>query len=139
MKILFMCVANSARSQLAEGMAKKMLGDRAKVESAGSSPKSVNPYAKQVLEEVGIDISSHHSKLVDSLSPRFLADLDFVITLCAEEVCPILPSRTAKKIHWPLQDPAGQPGSEEEQLQRFRKTRDEIRDRIATFAKEVGL
>lgn len=139
MKILFMCVANSARSQLAEGLAKKIFGDQAEIESAGSSPKSVNPFAKRVLEEVGIDISKHHSKLIDHLSPKFLVDLDYVITLCAEEVCPIMPSQTAKKLHWPFPDPAGHAGTEEEQLERFRKTRNDIEKAITDFEKTLDL
>lgn len=137
MKILFMCVANSARSQLAEGLAKDIFKGRAEIESAGSVPRSVNPYAIRALREVGIDIQGHWSKTVNELKPGFLADLDYVITLCAEEVCPVLPSRTAKKLHWPLPDPAGHPGSDEEQLARFRETRESLRLRIEAFAKEL--
>lgn len=132
-----MCVANSARSQLAEGLAKKIFGSRAQIESAGSNPKSVNPFAARALKEVGIDITNHHSKSVNDLSPDFKKDLDYVITLCAEEVCPILPSPTATKLHWPFVDPAGHDGSDDQQLQRFRETRDAIEKRIAEFAKSV--
>lgn len=139
MKILFMCVANSARSQLAEGLAKKIFGDTAQIESAGSAPKAVNQFAKRVLQEIGVDISSHHSKLVEHLDPRFLVDLDYVITLCAEEVCPILPSQTAKKLHWPFPDPAGQGGTEEEELNRFRDTRDAIKEAIVDFRDKLDL
>jgi arsenate reductase len=138
MKILFMCVANSARSQLAEGMARHLFGERAEIQSAGSAPSKVNPFAVQALREVEIDISEHYSKSVDDLSPGFIATLDYVITLCAEEVCPILVFQ-AKKIHWPLPDPASCEGSEGEQLERFRMTRDEIKKRLEVFGREMML
>jgi arsenate reductase (thioredoxin) len=132
-KILFMCVANSARSQLAEGLAKQIFGDRAQIESAGSEPKTPNPYAIEALKEIGIDISLNTSKAVADLAPNFVVDLDYVITLCAEEVCPVLPSRTAEKLHWPFPDPAGHSGSHDENLERFRSTREAIRRKIEDF------
>ncbi len=134
MNILFLCVANSARSQLAEGLAKQVLGSSVNVESAGSEPSgSVNPFAIKVMTEIGIDISSHRSKFWDELSPTFLANLDYVITLCAEEVCPTLPGLRAKKLHWPLPDPATkEPLPEQEMLSRFRNTRDAIQHKLAT-------
>jgi arsenate reductase len=138
MNILFMCVANSARSQIAEGLAKLLFGERARVRSAGSVPKTVNPYAIRALSEFGIDISKNYSKTIADLEPGFLASLDTVITLCGEEVCPILVSK-AKKLHWPLPDPAGKPGTEEEQLERFRVTRNEIKRRLEEFGKEHAL
>ncbi len=138
MNILFMCVANSARSQLAEGLARKQFGDRAHVESAGSQPSKLNPFAVKALKEVEVDISRHFSKSVDELAPGFIANLDYVITLCAEEVCPTMVSK-AKKLHWPQPDPAGRGGTDEEQLQRFREARDAIKARLQTFGKEQGL
>lgn len=106
MKILFLCVANSARSQLAEGLAKSLYGTRAEVQSAGSSPSGeVQPWAVRVLAEEGIDISQNTSKSVEELPQSFLEKLDYVITLCAEEVCPALLTN-AKKLHWPIPDPA---------------------------------
>ena len=139
MKILFMCVANSARSQLAEGLAREIFGDVAEIKSAGSEPKTVNPYAVRVLNEVGIDITGHFSESIGEISPRFLVDLDYVITLCAEEVCPILASQTAKKLHWPFPDPATKEQlSEAEMLQRFRTARDSIRTRLEEFRREVS-
>ncbi len=138
MKILFMCVANSARSQLAEGLARHLLGERAEIQSAGSQPSKVNPFAAQALSEVGIDISKHYSKSVDDLSPGFLVAMDYVVTLCAEEVCPVLVSK-AKRLHWPLPDPAGGGGSDEQQLNRFRATRDEIKKRLEIFARELSM
>ncbi|MGZ5280463.1 MAG: arsenate reductase ArsC [Pseudobdellovibrionaceae bacterium] len=137
MKILFMCVANSARSQLAEGLAKHIFGNGAWIESAGSEPKALNPYAVQALKEVGIDISKNYSKSVDRLSKDFLNNLDYIITLCAEEVCPLLPSGTAQRLHWPFPDPAGHPGSNEEQLERFKTSRDAIQLRLEKFKESV--
>ncbi len=138
MKILFMCVANSARSQLAEALAKQIFGDMAEIKSAGSEPKKVNPFAIQVLEEVGIDISRSHSKSVDQISPAFLVDLNYVITLCAEEVCPHVISQTAQKLHWPFPDPATQEiFSQEIMLGRFREARDNIKKRLLKFKEEM--
>ena len=138
MKILFMCVANSARSQLAEGIARHLFGDKVEVKSAGSQPSKVNPFAIQAMSEAGIDISKQYSKSVDDLSSGFFATLDYVITLCAEEVCPVLVSK-AKKLHWPLPDPAGKGGTDEEQSERFRTTRDEIKKRLEAFGYEMKL
>jgi arsenate reductase len=84
--ILFLCVANSARSQMAEGLARKRFGARVAVQSAGSEPSRVNPYAVEVMAEVGVDLGTHHSKSVQSIDP---AGVGTVITLCAEEVCPV--------------------------------------------------
>jgi len=139
MNILFMCVANSARSQIAEGLARKMFGANAQVESAGSQPSKVNPFAVKALKEIGINISSHYSKSYDELKPGFIVQIDYVITLCAEEVCPTMVTPKAKKLHWPLPDPAGKPGTDDEQLGRFRETRDALSARLRSFAEEIGL
>ncbi len=137
MKILFMCVANSARSQLAEGLACQIFPD-ADIQSAGSHPTKLNSYAVQVMKEIGIDISTHYSKSVEDLSSNFLADLDYVITLCAEEICPVLISK-AKKLHWPFPDPASkQILSEEISLKRFREARGSIKKRIQDFQLELN-
>ena len=139
MKILFMCVANSARSQLAEGLAKKIFPE-AEVNSAGSNPGKLNPYAVQAMQELGIDITRHYSKSYDDLSPKFIVDLDYIITLCAEEVCPIVVSQTAKKLHWPFPDPATkEPLPPEEAVQRFRIARDAIKKRLEQFKAEIDL
>jgi protein-tyrosine-phosphatase len=125
--ILFLCVANSARSQLAEGIARHLLPKDVLVQSAGSTPTSVRPEAVQVLDEIGIDISSHHSKLVDDID----ADtVDTVITLCAEEVCPAFLG-SARRLHWGLPDPAAVEGSG--RLDAFRATRDELRRRLGAI------
>lgn len=137
-KILFMCVANSARSQLAEGLARHLLGNQVEVQSAGSQPTKPNPFAIQAMKEIGLDISRHYSKTYDQLPLSFLVDLDYVITLCAEEVCPVIVSK-AKKIHWPFPDPAGHGGTDEQQLQRFRETRDAITAKLRLAVSELEL
>lgn len=135
--ILFLCVANSARSQLAEGLAKHIFGNHAVVESAGSEPSGkVQPWAIKILKEDHIDASKNWSKSTDQLSPSFLKNLDFVITLCAEEVCPTLPSR-AKRLHWPIKDPAGAP--EEDKQLTFRRARDEIKSKLEKFKSDLNL
>ncbi len=132
MKLLFMCVANSARSQIAEGIAKKLfLGSE--IQSAGSHPGKLNPYATLVMKEIGIDISKHFSKSVADLDKDFVKDLDYVITLCAEEVCPVIISK-AQKLHWPFPDPASKEKlSDTELLSRFRSARDAIYEKLKHF------
>ncbi|MGZ3693614.1 MAG: arsenate reductase ArsC [Bdellovibrionota bacterium] len=137
MKVLFMCVANSARSQLAEGLAKSIFPKGTEIESAGSKPGNVNPLAIVVMQEEGIDLFSHHSKSVEDLDPIFVNGLDYVITLCAEEVCPIVNS-PAKKLHWPMPDPAGHKDlTYEERLELFRKTRNAIKAKLIAFKSEI--
>jgi arsenate reductase (thioredoxin) len=130
--ILFLCVANSARSQMAEGLARAMFGDRATIQSAGSQPSRVNPYAIEVMRELGADLAGHSSKSVDTIDP---ATVDTVITLCAEEVCPIFLGNT-RRLHWPIPDPASPDPSlsREELLRRFRTARDAIRTKLEQFA-----
>ena len=127
MKILFLCVANSARGQLAEGLARHLFGGRATVQSAGSQATGVNPHAIAALAEQGIDASNQRSKSVDEID---VSTADVIITLCAEEVCPIVPGRV-ERLHWPLPDPA--PGPADDALARFRATRDEIERRLREF------
>ena len=124
--LLFLCVANSARSQMAEGIARSLAPAGVSVSSAGSAPSRLNPLAVKALDEIGIDIRSQHSKSVDDI-PR--DGVDAVVTLCAEEVCPVFLGR-AMRVHWGLADPAGAGKTEEEQLQRFREVRDELRRRL---------
>lgn len=138
MKILFLCVANSARSQIAEGLARAMLNHQIEVQSAGSQPSGrVQPYAIEVLKEKGIDISQNTSKSVDQIPSEFLSNLDFVITLCAEEICPGNVFPGAKRLHWPIPDPAGV--SEDKRWMAFRSARDEIMLRLEEFGRVHGL
>jgi arsenate reductase len=132
--LLFLCVANSARSQMAEGLARALFGESVRVQSAGSDAAGVNPLAVKALAELGIDISGQTSKKVDTIDP---ATVDTVVTLCAEEVCPVYLAK-ARRLHWPLPDPTAGGGSEEEQLSRFRQTRDEIRRRLENSLGEYG-
>jgi arsenate reductase len=126
--ILFLCVANSARSQMAEGLARNLLGDRVLVQSAGSKPSRVNPYALEVMAELGIDLGSHHSKSVQDVDAK---TVHTVITLCAEEVCPVFLGN-ARRLHWPIPDPASDDPSlsRDELLTRFRTARDTIKGRL---------
>lgn len=126
--ILFLCVANSARSQMAEGLARHLFGDGVRVQSAGSLPSRVNPYAIEVMGEIGIDISEHRSKSADTIDP---ASVDLVITLCAEEVCPVFLAEVPR-LHWPIPDPATDDPSipREDLLARFRSARDAIRSKL---------
>lgn len=132
--ILFLCVANSARSQMAEGLARSLLGDRYRIQSAGSEPATVNPYAIEVMRELDLDLSTHHSKSVDTIDP---STVDVVITLCAEEVCPAFLGK-ARRFHLPIPDPASKDPSlsREELLARFRTARDTLRELLAKFAAE---
>jgi arsenate reductase len=124
--VLFLCVANSARSQMAEGIARSLAPASVKVSSAGSRPSRLNPLAVKALAEIGLDIRAQYSKSVDDVPP---GDVDVVITLCAEEVCPVFLGK-ALRVHWGLPDPAGAGATEEEQLQAFRDVRDELRRRL---------
>ncbi len=133
MTVLFLCVANSARSQMAEALARQMFGGQVTVESAGSMPLRVNPLALAVLAERGIDASAQRSKSVHDID---LSTVNIVVTLCAEEVCPAVPG-CVERIAWPLADPAAGPA--EGALDRFRTARDDIERRLRAFAEERGL
>lgn len=93
--------------------------------------------AIRALDEVGAEIRSLYSKTVEDLPSDFIDQLDYVITLCAEEVCPVIISK-AKKLHWPLPDPAGKDGNDDEQLSRFSATRDEIRKRLEALSNDLS-
>jgi arsenate reductase len=120
---------------MAEGLARRLfLGFR--IQSAGSHPGRVNPLAVEVLAEQGIDASGHASKSVEEIDP---ASVELVITLCAEEVCPLFLGK-AERLHWPLPDPASDdPALTVDDLRaRFRAGRDEIRSRLETLGRERG-
>ncbi|GAB4263753.1 MAG: arsenate reductase ArsC [Deferrisomatales bacterium] len=134
-RVLFLCTGNSCRSQMAEGWLRHLGGERFEVFSAGTEPQGVNPRAVQVMAEAGVDISGHTSDPVQKYLDR---DFDWVITVCggARESCPVFLGRVRGRQHWPVDDPAGAEGSEEEVLAVFRRVRDEIRDRVESFLKE---
>lgn len=135
MKILFLCTGNSCRSQIAEGWARHLKGDVIEPYSAGVWPALVNPKTIEVMAEAGVDISSQTSKHVDELQ---WIDFDYVITLCdnARQQCPVFP-RKAKLIHKGFEDPVAVFGSEEEKLQAYRKTRDDIKEFIQTLPESL--
>jgi len=119
---------------MAEGLARSLFGGRADVKSAGSMPARVHPRAIAALAEVGIDISQQSSKPVAAID---LTQVDTVITLCADEVCPIVPGATFERLHWPLADPAG--AIPTDAAARFRATRDELQRRLEAFGRDRGL
>jgi arsenate reductase len=108
---------------MAEALARRRFGDRIRVQSAGSQPAGVNPMAVRVLEEVGIDMAEQRSKSIDTID---LSTVDTVVTLCREEVCPVVPG--LRSLHWPLADPAA--AGPDEALDAFRRARDEIARRL---------
>ena len=124
-KVLFICTHNSARSQIAEGLMNTFYGDDYIAWSAGTEPGQVNPYAIRVMKEVGIDVTGHHSKGMESFLEQ---DFDYVVTVCdhANEACPFFPGGK-ERIHKGFEDPAAIDGNEELKLAGFRKTRDEIK------------
>jgi len=133
--ILFLCVANSARSQMAEGLARDLFGDALRVQSAGSEPTRVNPYAVEVMREAGIDLAGHASKPVTAIDP---ATVDTVVTLCTDEVCPAFLG-TARRLHWPIPDPVSDDPTltRAELLASFRAARDTIRENLVAHREEL--
>lgn len=126
--LLFICVENRARSQMAEGLARHFLGHQCDVFSAGSRPAArVHPMATAVMAEIGIDISAQKPKPLDQID---LNQVDLIITLCNEEECPFLPPHI-KHMGWSIADPAVAPITDpNDEIKKFRKTRDEIRRRV---------
>jgi arsenate reductase len=125
--ILFLCVNNSARSQMAEGIARSLAPESVNVSSAGSEPTHVRPLAVEALKEVGIDISNQTSKGLDTIDKD---SVEAVITLCSDEICPYFPGKVAQ-MHWPLDDPAV-----EDNLDAYRRTRDELTQRLKRLFQE---
>ena len=134
-KLMFLCTGNSCRSQMAEGFAQELGKGVVEPYSAGLSPQGVNKKAVRVMKETGIDISHQQSKSIDQ---ELLKTMDIIITLCdnAAQSCPWTPP-DIKLIHWPLDDPAKAVGSEEEVMNEFRRVRDEIKERIKSFIKDI--
>jgi arsenate reductase len=135
MNILFLCTGNSCRSQMAEGWARHLGGEALTVQSAGIEAHGKNPRAISVMREAGIDISQQESTRV---TPAMLEQADLVVTVCghADEHCPVLPAGT-RKLHWPLDDPAKAQGSEEQVMQVFRASRDDIRQRVQALLDDL--
>ncbi|MFA6038091.1 MAG: arsenate reductase ArsC [Legionellales bacterium] len=135
MKILFLCVANSARSQMAEGIARYEFGDSVEVLSAGSQPTTLNPLAVKSLQEINIDIGHHQSKSIDAID---LKTIDLIITLCADEICPLVIGKQQKK-NWPFPDPANPNLTRNEQIAKFSEVRDQLIEKIRGLKQELGI
>ena len=135
-RVIFVCTHNSARSQMAEGMLRAWGGDRFVAFSAGTEATAVRPEAIRVMDEIGIDISSHTSK---TLEPFLAEAFDWLITVCdqAREACPTIPG-VAQQAHWSVEDPSLVEGDEDARLVAFRDARDALRDRIQAFMRAAG-
>jgi len=135
MNTLFICTGNSCRSQMAEGWLRALGGGAVEARSAGIEAHGLNPRAVRAMQEAGVDISRQAST---RLTPAMLDWADLVVTVCghADEHCPVLPPGT-RKVHWPLDDPAKATGTEEEILQVFRASRDDIRERVKGLLQEL--
>lgn len=132
-RVLFLCTGNSARSQMAEGWTRALIGDRYEVHSAGTEPDGLNPRAAEVMREAGVDISVQRSKHLRELKHL---DFDYVITLCdsAERACPVFGAKT-RLLHRGFDDPAQASGNNEEALSVFRRVRDEMREFVLSLPK----
>ena len=124
-KVLFLCTGNACRSQMAEGWARHLVGDRLEAFSAGTCPRGLDPRAVRVMAEEGVDISGQRSKHVDEVCH---IPFDYVVTVCdrARDACPVFPGKV-RLLHAGFEDPAAAQGTEEEVLALFRRVRDEIR------------
>ena len=135
LRVLILCTGNSARSQMGEGLLRRLAGSRVEVASAGIDPAFVRPAAIAAMREIGIDISDQRSKSVDEFRGQ---PFDYVITVCdnANEHCPIF-SGPSRRIHWSLADPAAIEGNDEQILSAFRHARDELSERLIAFLNEL--
>lgn len=138
-QVLFLCTHNTARSQMAEALLKKHAGDRFEVYSAGFESTDINPFTRQVMAEVGLDLGGQYSKGVK----EYLGKINFayVIIVCAraEKICPTaFPSILQQRLFWPFQDPVAFEGTEEEKLAKFREIRDQIDGRILQWLSELA-
>lgn len=137
-KVLFVCVHNSARSQMAEAFLNHLAGDRFEAMSAGLEPGRLNPYAVKVMQEIGLDISHNRTKDVFTLYKKGLL-FSYVISVCDAanaERCPTFPGQTTR-INWSFEDPSALTVSDEEKLQAFRIIRDQIYKRLVEWLKSV--
>ncbi len=136
LRVLFVCMHNSARSQMAEGLLRAMAGDRYEVYSAGTEPRGVHPLAVRVMQQRGIDLSGHHAKHVDTFRD---VPMDYVVTVCdaAREHCPYVPARR-RNLHQSFPDPSAVEGDEATRLEAFRRVRDQIHAWLAeTFGRQT--
>jgi arsenate reductase len=137
-KVIFLCVGNSARSQMAEAFLRKYAGSHFEVYSAGLDPRPIHPYTIEVMRELGYDLSGQYPKELK----QYLGSTHFgiVITLCAEseERCPTMPG-VATRLYWPFEDPAAFEGTEEEKLAKFREVRDQVNEKVQAWLKSRGI
>lgn len=135
MKILFLCTGNSCRSQMAEAFARHYGNGRVTADSAGIESHGLNPKAVDAMDEIGIDISSHSSKVV---TDDMIRSADLIITVCdhAKEHCPVIPARV-RQLHWSFDDPAKATGSEEEIRETFRRVREEIGAKVRGLVSQL--
>ena len=133
-KVLFLCTHNSARSQMAEGLLRDLAGDRFEALSAGTEVTRVNPFAADVMRELGIDLSGHRSKSIDEFEGE---TIDYLITVCdsAKEACPYF-AGAKNRIHWSFPDPSAATGSDDEKRAVFREIRDQIATKVAEFVEK---
>ena len=137
-KVLFLCIHNSARSQMAEAYLKKIGGDKFEVESAGLEAGNLNSFAIEVMKEEGIDISKNQTNNVFDFFKQGKL-YRYVITVCDKDTsdrCPIFPGMS-EKINWSFSDPSSFTGTEEEKLQKTRKVRDQIKQAVQDFVKQL--
>ncbi len=137
-KVLFLCTGNSARSQMAEAFLRRYAAEYFEAYSAGLQPKGINPLTRQVMQEIGFDLSGHTSKDLN----QFIGSLrfDYLVTLCddAEQNCPIFPG-SGIRLHWSFEDPAAFTGVQEEKLDKFRQVRDQIDTQVRNWLVEKGI
>jgi arsenate reductase len=135
-KVLFLCTGNSARSQMAEAFLRKHGGDRFDAYSAGTAPKDINPYAKRVMEEVGVSLGHQYSKHVKEYMGKI--HFGYMITMCdeAEKSCPAIFPGIGQRLHWSFEDPAAFVGSDDKKLAKFREVRDRIEQQIKGWLEE---
>jgi arsenate reductase len=137
-KVLFICVHNSARSQMAEAWLNKLCGDFFEAKSAGLEPGSINPLVVQVMQEVGIDLTDKKTQRVFDVWESGQV-FQYVVTVCSDtegEGCPIFPGVTTR-LHWPFPDPSKLVGADEARLQQARQIRDAIREKIEQWCDEI--
>jgi arsenate reductase len=134
-RVLFLCVHNSARSQMAEALLRHLGGEAFEAYSAGSEPTQVHPFTLRVLQDAQINTAGLHSKHV----AQFLNQpFDYVITLCDEEVCPVFPGAAAR-LHWGMPDPSAARGDSVERLEAFRHTLDVLAARVNEFIQTISV
>jgi len=137
-RVLFLCTGNSCRSQIAEAFLRRHGGDLFEVFSAGIEPKPINPFTYRVMAEKGFDLVGHSTKLLSDLAGK--GEYEYLITVCdeADKNCPVGLVKAAHRMHWSFEDPAAFKGTDEERMEKFRKVRDLIEQRVTAWVKQQG-